>query len=332
MPVVLGVDGGSSKTHAALVDETGALLGFGRAGVANQNTNGLESALAQIESAVRMALREAQLSTQQVQLGYFCLAGADFAEDFLMLRTRLEQILGLAGRVVVKNDTAAGLRSGLSRPWGVVVICGTGINAAGRGRDGREISLPALGSLSGDWGGGGTLGVEVIGAVMRAWDGRGRETLLTPIVLDALQFTNEEELLAALYHDRVSRDQKLALTPLLFVAAQAGDKVARELVKRLGTEVGITAGAFLRRLDLSETDAEVVLAGSVFKGRGPLLIDTVRKVVHKSAPRAQIVRPKLEPIGGALLLALEAANLPVTRELSRRLEVSPLAISADPEA
>src|SRR5689334_13960805 len=142
MRVFLGVDGGSSKTHAALVDESGALLGFGQAGIANQHTYGLEQALEQVDMAVRMALEAAGREPQDVELGCFCLAGADFAEDFRILQTALEG-LGLVRRLVVKNDTAAGLRSGLSRPWGVVVVCGTGFNAAGRGRDGTEIGLPA---------------------------------------------------------------------------------------------------------------------------------------------------------------------------------------------
>ncbi len=159
MRIFLGVDGGSSKTHAALVDETGALLGFGRGGVANQHTDGRENGLKQIAAAVHMALEAAHISPQDVELGCFCLAGADFPEDFRILQAALEG-LGLARKVVVKNDTAAGLRSGSSRSWGVVIICGTGFNAAGRGRDGKELGLPSYGALTGDWGGGGILGVE----------------------------------------------------------------------------------------------------------------------------------------------------------------------------
>ena len=129
--VVLGVDGGSSKTHAALVDETGQLLGFGSGGVANPNSFGLARGLKQVAAAVHMALQAAHLRPQQVELGCFCLAGADLPEDFPAIQAALED-LHLARRVVLKNDTAAGLRSGLTRSWGVVVICGTGFNAAGR--------------------------------------------------------------------------------------------------------------------------------------------------------------------------------------------------------
>jgi N-acetylglucosamine kinase-like BadF-type ATPase len=328
MRVVLGVDGGSSKTHAVLVDETGRLLGFGKAGIANQHTDGLESGLREVTTAVRMALQAAQLQPQDVELGCFCLAGADVPEDFRILKSALEA-LNLARRVVVKNDTAAGLRSGLTRSWGVVIICGTGFNAAGRGRDGKEIGLPSLGPLSGDWGGGGTLGVEAVGAVMRAWDGRGQPTMLTRLVLDALHVANEEELLMGLhlYNGPISREHILALTPLIFEAAEAGDQVARELAIRMGTEVGVTANVFLRRLDLADTDAEVVLAGSVFKAKGSLLIDTATRIIHDASPQARIVRPRFEPVAGAALSALEMVGVQVTAEINKKMEDGPLAIS-----
>lgn len=308
MRIFLGVDAGGSKTHALLVDETGAVLGFGTGGTGNHQMGGLDSAVREVVGAVRQALHSARVEPPQVELGCFCLAGADLPQDFLMLQNALDA-QALAQQVVIKNDSIAALRSGLTRPWGVAVICGSGFNAAGRGQDGREIVLPGLGAISGDWGGGGDLVIEMIRAVMRAWDGRGRPTMLTRAVLERLGKPSEEELLAALYNRKLNRRHLLPLTPLLFEVAEAGDGVARAIVVRMGTEAGVTANALLRRLDLLETDAEVVLSGSVFKAHGKLLLDTVRQVVRGAAPTARIVRPSLEPVAGAALLALDLAGL-----------------------
>lgn len=319
MRIFLGVDAGGSKTHALLVDETGAVLGSGTGGTGNHQMGGLDAAVREICRAVNAALRGAQAQPEQVDLGCFCLAGADLPQDYRMLQNALEA-QDLAAQVVIKNDSIAALRCGLTRSWGVAVICGSGFNAAGRGQDGREIVLPGLGAISGDWGGGGDLVIEVIRAVMRAWDGRGRPTMLTRAVLDRLGKSSEEEMLAALYNRKLTRRHMLPLTPLLFDVADAGDGVARDIVVRMGTEAGVTANALLRRLDLLDTDAEVVLSGSVFKARGNLLLDTVRQVVRAVAPVARIVRPKLEPIAGAALLALDIAGLSVAREAYAGLE------------
>lgn len=319
MRIFLGVDAGGSKTHALLVDESGAVLGCGTGGTGNHQMGGLDSAVREISLAVRQALQSALVEPGQVELGCFCLAGADLPQDFRLLQSALDS-QELAQQAVIKNDSIAALRCGLTRPWGVAVICGSGFNAAGRGKGGREIVLPGLGAISGDWGGGGDLVIEMIRAVMRAWDGRGRPTMLTRAVLDRLGKSSEEELLAALYNRKLTRRHLLPLTPLLFDVAEAGDDVARELVARMGTEAGVTANALLRRLGLLETDAEVVLSGSVFKGRGTLLVDTVRQVVRAAAPAARIVRPRLEPVAGAALLALDLAGLSAGRAAYAGLE------------
>jgi len=321
MRYVLGVDGGASKTHALVVEETGRALGFGRGGASNYDVCGLKAAMHEIERAVRAALEQAGLAPDGIEMGYFCLAGADLPEHYVTLQAAVEG-LGLARSVIIKNDTMAALRAGLTRPWGIVVICGTGFNAAGRSPEGREIILPALGPISGDWGGGGTLSQEIIRAVMRAWDGRGKPTRLTQLVLEALQVPSEEALLLRLYHQEIEQQSLLDLVPLLFEAAQAGDDVAAELVVQMGTEVGITANALIRRLSLEREDVEVVLGGSVFKGEGPLLLDTINQVVHKQAPRARILALRHEPVFGAALLALEAAGVTATQQVYDLLDRS----------
>src|SRR6185503_4826310 len=128
----------------------------------------------------------------------FCLAGADLPSDFAMLRPALEG-LGVAAALDLRNDTWAALRAGTSRPWGAVVICGSGINAAVRTPDGRELVLPSLGAISGDWGGGRDSSMAAVSAIARAWDGRGPPTALTDRVLRHFDLPNYAALLEAAY-------------------------------------------------------------------------------------------------------------------------------------
>ena len=311
MRVVLGVDAGATKTFALAADEDGRVLGFGQGGPGNHQVAGLEPALAEIRGSCESALAQAAASAP-VDIGFFGLAGADLPVDYALLTPAIEG-MSLARQVRIKNDTMVALRAGLKRSWGVAVICGAGFNAGGIGPDGREIQLPGLGALSGDWGGGGEIAQEMIRLICRAWDGRGQPTALTEIVLTALGLTSVEELISQLYQSQFDYypgqfDQRrlLSLVPLLFEAACGGDQVAQDLVVRVGTEVGTTANAIIKRLGLETTDVEVVLGGSVFKGKGPLLIDTVTQVVHRAAPQATIVLPDFEPAVGAVFLALES--------------------------
>lgn len=327
MSLVLGVDAGASKTFALVTDDEGHILGFGQGGPGNHQAVGLEPALAEIRQACEEALTQAGTSPP-VDFGFFGLAGADLPVDFALLTPAIEG-LNLARRVRIKNDTMVALRAGLKRRWGVAVICGTGFNAGGIGPDGREVQLPGLGALSGDWGGGGDIAQEVIRLICRAWDGRGQPTALTEMVLAALELPSVEELISQLYQSQLDYypgqfDQRrlLALVPLVFEAAYAGDQVAQELLVRVGTEVGVTANAIIQRLGLENTDVEVVLGGSIFKGKGPLLIDTVTQVVHRVAPQATIVLPEFEPVVGAVLLALENLGVEVNEGIYANLRAS----------
>lgn len=327
MSLVLGVDAGASKTFALVADDTGHILGFGQGGPGNHQAVGLQPALAEIRRACEEALTQASTSPP-ADFGFFGLAGADLPVDFALLTPAVES-MNLARRVRVKNDTMVALRAGLKRRWGVAVICGTGFNAGGIGPDGREVQLPGLGALSGDWGGGGDIAQEVIRLICRAWDGRGQPTMLTEMVLEALELPSVEELTSQLYQSQLDYypgqfDQRrlLTLVPLVFEAAYAGDQVAQELLMRVGTEVGVTANAIIKRLGLENTDVEVVLGGSVFKGKGPLLVDTVTQVVHRVAPRATIVLPEFEPVVGAILLALENLGVEVNEDIYANVRAS----------
>jgi N-acetylglucosamine kinase-like BadF-type ATPase len=327
MSPVLGVDAGASKTFALVAGEGSEILGFGQGGPGNHQVVGLESALVEIGRACEAALAQAGVSPP-VDLGFFGLAGADLPVDFALLTPAIEA-MGLACRVRIKNDTLVALRAGLKRSWGVAVICGTGFNAGGIGPDGQEVQLPGLGALSGDWGGGSDIVQEVIRLVARSWDGRGEPTVLAEMVLAALEVPSVEDLISQLYEhqfdpnqDLLDQHRLLSLVPLVFEAAYAGDGVAQALLVRLGTEVGVTANAIIRRLGLETSDVEVVLGGGVFKGKGPLLLDTVTQVVHQLAPRATILLPEFEPVAGAVFLALESMGIEVGETTYARLRAS----------
>jgi len=327
MSFVLGVDAGASKTFALVADEEGHLLGFGQGGSGNHQVAGLQPALAEIRRACEQALLQAGASPP-VDFGFFGLAGADLPVDYALLTPAIEE-MDLVRRVRIKNDTLVALRAGIQRRWGVAVICGTGFNAGGIGPDGREIQLSGLGALSGDWGGGGDMAREVIRLICRAWDGRGQSTVLTEMALSALGLPSVEELISQLYQSQLDVypgqfDQRrlLALVPLVFEAAYGGDQAAQELVVRMGTEAGTTANAIIRRLGLEATAVEVVLGGSVFKGKGPLLVDTVTQVVHRAAPQATIVLPEFEPVVGAVFLALESLGVEVNDSIYAHVRAS----------
>ncbi len=313
-PYVLGVDGGTTKTIALVADDTGRIVSAGRAGGSNWTGQDVETPMAVVTEAARRALQSAHLAPADIALGVFCLAGADWPED----HTRRADVLAradLARRVIVKNDAFAGLRAGSAQPYGVVIMAGTGTNTAAIAPDGREWAF----GYYANYGGAGDMAGEAIAAVLRADDGRGPATTLTAAVLSHLGQPTVEALLRARTDGRISSAARLSLCPLVFQSACTGDAAAVAIVERQACALAEYATALIRRFEMQAIHFDVVLSGSIFKGEGPLLIDSVTQAVHRVAPHARIVRARFEPAIGAVLLAYDALGLPTGDEIAAML-------------
>ena len=91
-------------------------------------------------------------------------------------------------------------------------------------------------------------------------------------------------------------------------AASAGDRVATELVLRLGDELHDFAAAAVRELDLAALDVEVVLGGGILQSGNPILIDRFASRLLDTAARARIRVLEVAPVAGALVMALRAVD------------------------
>src|ERR1017187_8070592 len=246
-----------------------------------------------------------------------CLANADLPEEEAEHAAAI-QALGWTPAVTVGNDTFAILRAGLAdevRPhWGVGMVCGAGINCVGVGPDGRVTRFLALGTTSGDWGGGYGLGLEALWHAARAEDGRGPDTLLTGYLTSHLGVDRVEDVTLGIHKGKIGEDDLTGLAPLLLRAAEAGDDVARTVVSRLADEISVMAITAMRRLGLTGLATPVVLGGGVITARVPLLIDSVLRQLSEAAPDAKVSIIDVPPVAGAALLGLDHVKAPPAAE------------------
>ena len=314
---ILAVDGGNSKTDVALVADDGSLLAALRGPTTSHQQVGLETGADRLASLVAAARDQAGLASDAPapELGVYALAGADTPADTRRLLASLAE-RGLATRDLVINDAFAPIRIGSSRGWGVALICGSGMNAAGIAPDGRTARLAALGDISGDWGGGGDVGLAALGAAVRARDGRGARTALETAVPRHFGFSRPIDLTRAIERRAVPLNCLRELSPLVFKVAEAGDSVARSIVDRLADELVAMAGAIIRRLNLTRRDPDVVMAGGVFLARDAAFEARIAAGVEAVASRAVLRRSEAPPVLGAALLALDGleGSVPGGRE------------------
>jgi N-acetylglucosamine kinase-like BadF-type ATPase len=204
----------------------------------------------------------------------------------------------------VGNDTFAVLRAGTSRGWGVAITCGAGINCVGVGPDGRHARFPALGAITGDWGGGYDLGLAAVSAAARSEDGRGPRTSLEHAVPAHFGLQTPTELAEAIHLGRIQQRRVLELAPLVLTEA-ADDPVAADIVARLADEVVSLARVALTRLELASEPVEVLLGGGVLQSVDGDLLAAIRDGLRAVGPEIR-VRPTATPaIVGAALLGLD---------------------------
>jgi len=253
--IVLGIDGGGTHTVALLAqlpshqDGKWTVLGRGEAGPSNYQAAGAERAFHALDEAVGKAFRAACLARSPVQVAWLGLAGAGRPEDQELVR-HWALHKGLAAQVEVTPDAPLLLAAGTPDGWGVAVVAGTGSIAFGRSPDGRTSRAGGWGYLLGDEGSGYALSLAAFQAVARMADGRGPDTLLSGLLLDRLQLSRPQELIAAVYRGGLDRPALAALAPLVLEAAQAGDAVASAIVQEGADQLALAAATSARPLGL----------------------------------------------------------------------------------
>ncbi|MET9511447.1 BadF/BadG/BcrA/BcrD ATPase family protein [Streptomyces flavidovirens] len=304
---VIAVDAGNSKTDVAVVGADGSVLSAARGGGFQPPLVGVGAAVDALAETVGRALEEAGATGAECVSA--CLANADLPVEEEELQAAVHA-RGWGRTTEVRNDTFAILRAGVDEPRGVAVVCGAGINCVGMLPDGRTARFPAIGRLSGDWGGGGGLADEAIWYAARAEDGRGERTELAHALPAHFGLPSMYALIEALHLGRIAPGRRHELAPVLFAVSAEGDRIARSIVHRQADEIVAMSTVALGRLGLLTEEAPVLLGGSVLAARHPQLDDRIASLMSDRAPKATLRVVTAPPVLGAALLGLDHVSAP----------------------
>ena len=313
----LGVDGGNTKTVAVVATSDGTVVGAGRAGCADiYNAASERAALDAIRSAVDDALAAAEATTDDLLVGAFSLAGADWPEDIELLEKAVQRF-GFGKQTRVVNDAIGALRAGTLDGTGVGVACGTGIAIGARNADGHIW-------YSGHWPvalGGCELGEQALQAVYAAALGLGPETSLTQAVLAFFEVERIDEVL----HRTTARgtdwnvQHQARLAPALLDEAARGDEVGRDIIRCAAARNADAALAAANAVGLRHSPFRLVLNGGVLRHPSGLLGDAIRWRIEAVAPAVETVLDAPEPVVGAVLMAMDLTEAVTEPDITERL-------------
>ena len=307
--LILGVDGGATKTIALVATRRGEIVGAARNGSSDIHGRNVEQALDNVVGAVREAIAAAGGAAKDVTAAVMSLCGADWPEDFDVYLGALRERVPLATTPVVLNDGFGALRAGTPDGVGVAITVGTGLAIGARGPDGRRWH-------SGYWpepAGAHELGRRALVAIVRADLGIDDGTAMRGPALATVGVDSVEALLHAMTRLRPDPVPTDRLTPILLAAAADGDGPARRIVAEAASRIADYGLAAARAVGLV-AGYPLVLAGGVLRHPSGVLEAAIASCMTGAGT---VTRPDVEPAVGVLLLAFDEAGLVPDGDLLR---------------
>ncbi len=308
--LVLGIDGGGSKTVAWLALRGGSgepsILGRSIAGPSNPQTMELAKALEHLDQAVAGAFEAAQIASGPVAAAVLGLAGSDRDENRRLL-DRWAKVRRLAHCFVVVHDAMPVLIAGSPEDWGIALISGTGSLAFGRSPDGRSARAGGWGFLFGDEGSGYAVAVAGLRAAAQSADGRAPATGLLDAMLKHFNLPRPEALIPTVYRLAADRAAMASLAEVVLQTAADRDATAQAIVRQAAGDLAAMVAAVAAKLDLADGAFPLALSGGLLL-QSPLLEEALSAQLTSHGLRADPIARVTDPVLGAVKLAQSAAD------------------------
>ncbi|MDQ6829577.1 MAG: hypothetical protein M3081_11975 [Gemmatimonadota bacterium] len=299
--IVVGIDGGGSRTRAIIADELGAQLGSAEGPASAIRPGEAERSADAIAATLADALASCQMTHVTPKVLCVGVAGAGRENE----REALWQALvsrDLAEEVVVHADAAVALDDAFVDGAGILVISGTGSVAFGRGPTGASARCGGWGPTCGDEGSGAWIGRRALSVVTAAADGREPETTLTGAILTAAEINEVGQLIA--WASNATPATLAALAPIVVSVAESGDLRANAILTLAAEELVLHVRTLARSLFGDErASCPVACAGGMLRP-GAVLRRRVEHRLKSAVPGAQILAAEVIPARGAVRGAL----------------------------
>ncbi len=296
-PLVVGIDGGGTRTRVILADAHGNVLARTE-GPGTALSPGHESSAADvIKSLIADVLAIADRADTRPAVCVVGVAGAGQERAAQALWSALAS-RRVADDVSVQGDATIAMEDAFGDAAGVLLISGTGSVAFSRAPDGRVERCGGWGPNVGDEGSAAWLGRRALSVVTAASDGREPETALGGAMLTALEMESLDELIPWAVD---ATPAKLAtLAPIVMQVAATGDLRANALISLCVEELVLHVRTLARRCFVDERAAvPVALAGGLLS-KGSLVRKRLEQRLKSAVPGATVRAEDVDAARGAV--------------------------------
>ncbi len=300
--IVVGVDGGGTKTDAWVADEHGKILSKNQGGSSNLRDIGIEESMFTVFKTTKKAL----LKINQKKVLSIFIGLPAFAEEYKKKENKIKKEflkhskkIFKFNKVFIGSDQEVAFKSGTDEKEGVVAIAGTGSSVRGwKGK--KDIKCSGWGWL-GDKGGAYWIGKRAYEETLKSLDGRSKKSILSNLIIKELKVKNAQDLNGIVYKNNFVKTLS-QLSLLVEKSANKKDKIAVNILKEGSFELSLSVISVIKRLGFKK-EFPLVLIGGMFKSK--IFKNNFKKEIKKINSNALFVFPKEKPALGAVKLAKE---------------------------
>ena len=302
--LIIGVDGGGTKTQMAVADPLGKIIGFSETGCTNW-----ESPDFNMNHWLDLFNN---LQGEKIVTAVFTVSGWDYEEGRTITKKNIEEAMLCkhvkAEKVIYRNDIFSLLMSGLlGGTKGVAVSSGTGTVGIARNGD-SYYQTTAYGYIAGEWGSGPDMVEYALHLACASMLGRdGPFPVLEKHALEYFSAEDLDSLVKKLVSRKISQKEFGFFLSKIHEAYQAGCQGAGKVLEKAGKELALTVWSLLKKID--NFYVPVIFGGGTIKNFGlpPGLRNHLKAL---TGVQNEIRILKSDPVYGSLLWALMESNKP----------------------
>jgi N-acetylglucosamine kinase-like BadF-type ATPase len=197
----------------------------------------------------------------------------------------------------VESDARIALEGAFSGKAGSILIAGTGSIMFGKDEAGEIHRVGGFGRYIGDEGSGYRIGRKGLNAAARFLDGRAKSTRIVDLLDQEFSISTSEQLITEVYRNNFNI---ASVAPLVFDAAESGDKTAQRILEDEADELLLHISAM--KIKLSVDILKVSLIGSILTTANYFSYLFNEKVVRRHND-VKIMEAEHSPEYGAALMA-----------------------------
>ena len=314
--LILGVDGGATKSHLAIFDDSGNCVATEAYGPLNHEV--MKGSYAELEERLFELLprvvKKASATIDDISFTVLGTGGIDSKAQEVKISDMISRI-GLKNHIAC-NDAFLGVPAGCPDCIGICAINGSGFKLAAIDHSGAAVHTCGLGDFTQDWGGGSWYGHRAVAAAYSEIYKLGQPTVIREMMYEFLGISSREDYLEA-FVDKYygGKLDAVALNSIVFNAAKQGDAVALGILEESAEQY---AGAIARLiLDMDfpiDNPVYVTLAGSVFVKQKVKALQEFIEMRVDDALRGRSVKYILldtPPVAGAVMWAAQKAGFKI---------------------